>query len=337
MSIFNVNISYFKNVESVIPVDIPLRDFLTSDKHRKTVELVRSCIDKDDRKRIKLSLPAATISCRCKVRNGQSIIEHSGFLAFDIDDDHNYHIKDWPRLRDWITLLPEVCYTSLSVSGEGVWGMVRIKYPDRHEAHFRALESAFKANGIVLDPRPKKVISLRIYSYDHNAYFNENAVVFDAIEEAKYNPVKYNRFIRSGDAKGEKKKVEECIKQIQAKQIDITAGIDGWLRMGASFSNAFGESGREYFHAISQFHPDYSRKETDEKFDTVTRNHYTAELNHFFARCRNNGIYYKETGYCISDQSAGERVSADPDAGFSRCKSKTLTPKVIKENNVKLL
>jgi len=39
-------------------------------------------------------------------------------------------------------------------------------------------------------------------------------------------------------------------------------------------SDEFGEEGRAYFHAVSQFHPGYDRGEADGKFDHALKGEY---------------------------------------------------------------
>jgi len=289
MSIFDVTISYFKNVGAVQPVQVSLRSFLTSQKHRDKIELLRSAKDEHDRKMIKLSLPAATPSCTCSVRNERSVISHSGFIQFDIDNKENPEINNWEELRDWVAKIPEVAYCALSASGEGVWGLVRIQHPDKHKQHFKALEKGFRANGIVIDPLCSDVVRLRFYSFDENARFNENAFILTRIVEPQktvdhsYHPAK--------NAKGDRQKVEAAIKQITENKVDITDNYKDWWMMAAAFKNSFGENdARKYYHAISRFHPNYDPRETDRQFDNVLRHDYNIDLSIFLARCKEYGI-----------------------------------------------
>lgn len=61
--------------------------------------------------------------------------------------------------------------------------------------------------------------------------------------------------------------VERALDAIQASGIDLTPSYKSWLEIGFSFADAFGESGREYFQRVSQFHPEYNRQDCNKKYD----------------------------------------------------------------------
>jgi hypothetical protein len=65
--------------------------------------------------------------------------------------------------------------------------------------------------------------------------------------------------------------VETVIGRIEALHIDITAVYRNWLDLGFAFSEEFGERGREYFHRVSRFYPQYSYKEADRQFDACLK------------------------------------------------------------------
>lgn len=63
-------------------------------------------------------------------------------------------------------------------------------------------------------------------------------------------------------------KIENLIGQIRSAKKDITSDRAEWVQIGASLKNEFGESGREYFHAVSQFYDGYSPRVTDQNFNS---------------------------------------------------------------------
>ena len=63
------------------------------------------------------------------------------------------------------------------------------------------------------------------------------------------------------------KEVEEIISRIEAKNLDIANAYSDWRDIGFAFASEFGEQGRDYFHRISRFYPDYSASECDKQFD----------------------------------------------------------------------
>src|SRR5450759_596282 len=108
-SILNINVSCFENCKSTIPKDIRLLSWLTNEKYRAKVEQIRTIQDEDLQKVIKASLPAITPSGVFSYRAEKDLIEHSGFLAFDIDKKDNKHIS-FDGLREQISHIPSVAY-----------------------------------------------------------------------------------------------------------------------------------------------------------------------------------------------------------------------------------
>ena len=62
-------------------------------------------------------------------------------------------------------------------------------------------------------------------------------------------------------------RVENLVMQIEHNQKDITVNYDLWFRVGVALSDTFGENGRDFYHRISAFHPDYSRDVCNEQYD----------------------------------------------------------------------
>ena len=67
--------------------------------------------------------------------------------------------------------------------------------------------------------------------------------------------------------------VETIIKRLCENRLDITEPYDNWLRIGFAFADEFGECGRQYYHRVSQFHPQYSSKECDEQYNACLKSH----------------------------------------------------------------
>lgn len=60
--------------------------------------------------------------------------------------------------------------------------------------------------------------------------------------------------------------IEIVIARIEAAQIDITAQYKDWIKTGFAFAHELGEEGREYFHRVSRFYPQYSRQNCDNQY-----------------------------------------------------------------------
>ncbi|MEQ6168636.1 DUF3987 domain-containing protein [Ekhidna sp. MALMAid0563] len=85
--------------------------------------------------------------------------------------------------------------------------------------------------------------------------------------------------------------VETIIQQIEANQIDIATAYSDWRNIGFAFADEFGESGRDYFHRISRFYPDYSASECDRQFDNCLKaKGQGVSLKTFFYHAKQAGV-----------------------------------------------
>ncbi len=179
----NVNnkISLFKSYYDPEPwATISILDFASNvivcDYEAEITEL-RKSEDKKDRDDIKAKLPAVTVSGTFSERKNTGLINHSGFICVDFDEKKNPHISDWTEARDNIGSLAEVLFCALSVSARGCFAIIPVAFPDKHVAHFEALQRIFSDIGYICDPT-SDVSRLRGISSDRGATWNENARTF---------------------------------------------------------------------------------------------------------------------------------------------------------------
>lgn len=171
---------------SVKPELVSISEMLFKQWQPELISAIREESDKTKKAILKRQLWAITPSSISKDGRGvSSVIEHTGLLAFDIDKYQGTSISE-STLQDMfrvITKIPYTLYCGRSASGRGLWGMFRISDTDKHSLHFNAMAAAFKQIGIDLDSAPSSIASLRFVSYDQDAYYNENAAVFDKVIE----------------------------------------------------------------------------------------------------------------------------------------------------------
>ena len=53
--------------------------------------------------------------------------------------------------------------------------------------------------------------------------------------------------------------VEHFVREIEQRAIDITPNYKDWVELGFALVDGLGENGREYYHRISRFYPNYQR------------------------------------------------------------------------------
>ena len=60
--------------------------------------------------------------------------------------------------------------------------------------------------------------------------------------------------------------IDRVVQEIENRGIDIAPDYTMWVNVGFALADSLGEQGREFFHRISQLHPDYVPANTDNQF-----------------------------------------------------------------------
>lgn len=285
----DVMVSRFPNYESPAnPKSINLLDWLFSVEYLGELDKIRNTPDKALRREMKAKLPGITPSGLFTYRKEDSLQKHSGLIQFDIDQQDNPSITNFLALKGQIGNIPNVAYCSLSASGNGLWGLVPIECPQKHRQHFDSLQKAFMALGIKIDSKPRNVASLRGYSYDPDPYINPDATSFRLVDRPPVRNAPVRAILTDEQAR-----VETCINEIIRLGIDITNSYEAWFSIGCSLASTFGESGVEYFHQVSQFHPAYSPTRTNKQYTKCLQGKYGYTIASFFNYCYQHGVRYK--------------------------------------------
>lgn len=260
--------------------EVTLRRFLFSTRHIAEIEHLRRVEDEDEQKRLKKLLPQATISGVFSYRDAQHLTRHSGLICIDLDAKDN-PCMDAEEVKQRLAQYKEVAYVGLSVRGKGLFVIVPIAYPDRHEEHYRALEDDFRRLGLVTDSACKDVCRMRVVSYDPQPYINEGASTYTAIKRRPMTPIRHFAY---NDGEETVRKVYDLCRQIQDCNIDITEGYQNWFEIGASLAS-LGEDGREAFHLVSQQNTAYNFADAEKKFDNLLRTTHGYTVGTFFHLC----------------------------------------------------
>lgn len=85
--------------------------------------------------------------------------------------------------------------------------------------------------------------------------------------------------------------VEKVVSRIEAAALDITVGYDNWRDIGFALSAELGEAGRDFYHRVSRFNPDYDPTECDKQYTACLNGKRTGiTLSSFFHRAKTCGI-----------------------------------------------
>lgn len=250
-------ISYFDHTRSTKPTkSVSIQNLLDEIKfgtYRQLVEAIRA--NPDNKRELKIKLPCVTISGIFTERNQDNLVQHSGYLAIDID---NY--SDRAKL-----IHDEYTYALFdSVSGSGMCVIIRIN-PDKHKESFRFIQKHyFTQYGIIVDPAPSNIASLRYISYDPNLYQNDKAKLCRVINSEPKKP-KSLPIVLSDD------RIGQFISNIADSGKDIAPTYEEYLHLSFALVNGFGENGRNYFHALCQNSPKYDHHHADKQYDIALK------------------------------------------------------------------
>ena len=294
MDIFQTHISVYNGVTDNTGTRMPLGTFLFCKEYKDDILRLRAVFDKEKRNALKRSLPQATISgVFSPTRAKNNLSQHSGLICVDIDAKDNPDILDWETLKQDLSVLPQIAYCALSVSGKGLFLVIPLRYPEKHLQQFRQLQIDFRKMGIMIDSACSDITRLRCLSYDEHPIINENATLYEGVyvEKPKYQSLP-TCFIYEGE--NTSAEVAVCCRKIQQCGIDITASYDDWLKVGCALVT-LGESGRSLFHICSRQNAMYNAAKADKMFtDLLRRNYQQVNIGTFFWMSKQQGITTKE-------------------------------------------
>lgn len=235
MDIFQTHVSVYNGVTDNTGTIMPLGTFLFCKEYKDDILRLRAVFDKEKRNALKRSLPQATISgVFSPTRAKNNLSQHSGLICVDIDAKDNPDILDWETLKQDLSVLPQIAYCALSVSGKGLFLVIPLRYPEKHLQQFRQLQIDFREMGIMIDSACSDITRLRCLSYDEHPIINENATLYEGVYVEKPKHKSFPTcFIYEGE--NTSAEVAVCCRKIQQCGIDITASYDDWLKVGCAW------------------------------------------------------------------------------------------------------
>lgn len=84
-------------------------------------------------------------------------------------------------------------------------------------------------------------------------------------------------------------KVARLTEEVMRREIDLTDGYSNWVEIGMALANR-GETGREFFHAVSSVYTGYDRAKADTKFTNLLRTTRKVTIATFFHQCEVHGV-----------------------------------------------
>ena len=294
-----------KDTKSTETIAIDL--FLESVKNGRWQDIVlpiRAIGDKEIRNEAKKKALAVTISGAFKERKDEAIEKHSGYIGIDIDEITNFNAQ-----RRILQSDKYVYALFASISGRGLCAIFKIA-PAKHRDSFNGIsEYLFKNYNIIIDPTSVNQSRARFVSYDPELYINPYAEKFTQYPTAK-PPRKIENVVFLDDD------FKSILSQITANRINLCDNYHEWLRIGFSFVHQFNESGREYFHLVSQYSIKYDSAICDKQYDAMIRhrasNIVTIATFYYYAKSAGIEIHSPRTRKIIQAAKQGKAAALSP-------------------------
>ncbi|MBO6793249.1 MAG: hypothetical protein JJ895_05025 [Balneolaceae bacterium] len=182
LALFQDIVSYYMGFGSK-PKPIPLSSWLKACKERNRyadkVLAYRICFEPS----IKKNLPMITVGGLFEGgRKLTHLIKPTGWIALDIDAKDNPNLPPAEELKRELSNIENLAAISLSVSGRGVWALIKVRYPEKQKEHFGMIMNDFESLGIKLDrTKGANPNDARFYSYDPYLIINPDFKVYEKL------------------------------------------------------------------------------------------------------------------------------------------------------------
>ena len=289
-----IKVSFFRNFKITKPThDVSLDGWLLTDYFKKEVEGIRRETNEVQRRVLKSRLPAITPSGIFSVRRIDGLIQHSGIICIDIDAKDNPAISDFNALKAINSDMDGLYYAGLSASGNGLFLLFRIAYPDKHIEHFRALVSDLKQRNIMADTSCSDVCRIRFASYDANPIYNPDTSDYrktQTLEKPMPNLGQSQNQSLTPSQSLTTHRVRQLVEQIERTRTNIADHYPVWHAIGCALASEFQESGRQFFHTLSKQSDKYQPDQCDKQYDNCIKSCQRTTISTLFYYCQKAGI-----------------------------------------------
>jgi hypothetical protein len=215
-------------------------------------------------KTTKDKLPAFTTSGEFKARKSDQLIQHSGFICMDIDEQDNPNIEEGAAKLRYDPLLYAMFR---SAGGKGYCAIFPID-PNRHLDAYLGLEKRIADRyELIVDRACKDVTRLRYVSYDPDLYISDK------------KPARFKDYLPKPSAPvraqyvGNESDSDYMIAQIVSRNINLCEGYQDWYRVGCALISKYKDDpkGLDHFHTLSQMSAKYNSQKCDAKYAELQR------------------------------------------------------------------
>jgi len=172
-----------------------LKDFKTGGDYNVLIEQIRATTDKEKQSALKKKLPGYTFGGTFKQRRVEGLEKLSGYVQLEYDN-----VDDVDALKDALKLDKYTTAAGVSVSGKGIWLLVRvdnITTPQDYKEAFHQLCNHYSNYG-ELDTKISDVSRVRYLSKDESLYINEYSTVYFFVQDASKDETSFTKKASTG-------------------------------------------------------------------------------------------------------------------------------------------
>jgi len=284
---------------------------------------------KDERNLIKKKLPHIVFGGEFSYRSKAGLTKPSDLIILDYDHIGTpEHVEDLKQTLSGDTELNPLLLF-VSPSGDGLKVVIPTKQNITGDPDFKISMRSLsyyvgQTYGLEIDPSGKDISRTCFLSHDPLAILKDPQEGFDVVkwtppqeeqrkpQERDNRPLRETMNLHTGNLTDYARALI-AVEDIESSGIDITGNYHDWMRVGFALST-LGEAGRYLFHRVSQFHPEYNAKGTDEQFDKCLSGQGNGvKLESLFYIARDRGIRLRGTG--MTPQGPTQRQSPQAPQG----------------------
>jgi hypothetical protein len=256
-----VEMSVFQNFTKIV-ANMPfvaIAEQIRSGKYRQQIEVLHRLVEAGKEKEYaekKKSLLGFTPSAKFNGgRKPENIEEYSRIIILDIDKIENVPIVKEKAIQCKYTYS---CFVSPSKKGLKILVKTSNSLSKHREAYLEIQTFYEKLLQVKIDSSGKDVTRLCFFSFDKYIYLNIESEIYNIMPQME-----------------NKNDIEKLINKIKETHTDITSNYEDWVKIGFAIESEFGESGRDYFHAVSRYNPEYNYENCNEQYSKCMKNNST--------------------------------------------------------------
>ena len=253
------------------------------------------------------------------------VCEDAQVIIIDIDAADNPGVTVDETFNKLMPL-PYVAALATSIRGAGVYAVIRIT-PTRSNEDFhliaKSLAFDFSNIGLTIDEKCKNISRKRFFGYSDRYWFNENEPEI-YLPHWKIPALKTAKKALQANA-GISKKIKEIqlsdyrqlkdlIKEVEAQKLDVAPTYDNYLNLAFALAGELNEDGRDIFHSLCQYSPDYNSTDADLKYtNAIEMGRGDVPLNYAYNLIKRAGVVVEDFGK-IKEKNAALRNYTTPQA-----------------------